>query len=84
VNFKVCGELPRGLSHQKRKKFLSDGKYYVWEEPLLYKLYGDGVYRQCLPEDEVQKASYTIAMLLHGGHFGVDKIVVKVLQVGFY
>ena len=53
VNFKVCGVLPPGLSHQQRKKFFSDAKYYVWEEPLLYKLCGDGVYRRCLPNDEV-------------------------------
>ena len=61
VNFKVCGLLPPGLSHQQRKKFFSDAKYYVWEEPLLYKLCGDGVYRRCLPECKV---SYTTAMLL--------------------
>jgi len=37
VNFKVRGALSLGLSHQQRKKFLFDAKYYVWEEPLLYK-----------------------------------------------
>jgi len=52
VNFKVCGVLPPGLSHQRRKKFFPDTKYYVWEEPLLYKLCRNGVYR-CLLEDEV-------------------------------
>jgi len=39
VNFKVCGVLPPGLSHQQRKKFLFDANYYIWEKPLLYKLY---------------------------------------------
>ena len=29
VNFKVCGVLPRGLSYQQKKKFLSDAKYYM-------------------------------------------------------
>ena len=42
VNFKVCAVLPPKLSYQQRKKFLSDAKYYVWEELLLYKLCGDG------------------------------------------
>jgi len=40
VNFKVCGVLPPGLSHQQRKKFFFDAKYYVWEQPLLDKLCG--------------------------------------------
>jgi len=53
INFKVCGVLPPGLSYQQRKKFLFDAKYYVCEEPFLYKLYGDGIYRRCLLDDEV-------------------------------
>ena len=53
VNFKVCGVLQPSLSHQQSKKFFFDAKYFVWEEPLLYKLCGNGVYRRCLPEDEV-------------------------------
>ena len=44
VNYKVCGELPPGLSYPQKKKFLADAKYYVWEEPLLYKLCVDGIY----------------------------------------
>ena len=83
ANFKVCGVLPPGLSHQQRKKFFSDSKYYVWEEQLLYKLCGDGVYRRCLPEDEMQSVDHCHASI-YGGHFGTEKTVAKVLQVGFY
>jgi len=61
ANFKVCGVLPTGLSHQQRKKSLFDGKYYMWEESLLYKLCRDGVYRRCLPEK--CQVSYTIVKL---------------------
>jgi len=82
VNFKVCGVLPPGLSHQQRKKFFSDAKYYVWEEPLPYKLCGDGVYRRCLPEDEMQSALHHCHASTYGGHFGAEKIVAKVLQSG--
>jgi len=84
VNFKVCGVLPAGLSHQQRKKFLSDVKYYVWEEPLLYKLYGDGVHKRCLPKDEVQSFLQHCHASTYGGHFGAEKTVPKVLQAGFY
>ena len=84
VNFKVCGVLPPSLSHQQRKKFFSDAKYYVWEEPLLYKLCGYGVYRQCLSKDETQSVLHHCHASPYGGHFGAKKTVAKVLQVGFY
>ena len=48
VNYKICGVLPPGLSYQQKKEFLLVAKYYVWEEPLPYKLCGDGVYKRCL------------------------------------
>jgi len=84
VNFKVCRVLPLGLSSQQRKKFLSDTKYYVWEEPLLYNLCGDGIYKRCLPEDEVHSILHHCHASTYGGHFGLDKTIAKVLQAGFY
>jgi len=56
VNFKVGGVMPSRLSYQQRMRYLSNAKYYVLEEPLLYKLYRDGVYRRRLLEDEVSSA----------------------------
>jgi len=84
VNFKVCGVLPPGLSHQQKKKFFSDAKYYVWKEALLYKLCRDWVYRRCLPNDEVQSVLHHCHATTCGGHFGVEKTVTKVLQASFY
>jgi len=76
VNFKVYGVLPLGLSHQQRKKFFSDAKYFLWEEPLLYKLCRHGVYRWCLLEDEVQSVLHHCHSSRYGGHFGAEKTVV--------
>jgi len=50
VSYKVRGVLPSKLSYPQNK-FLANAMYYVWEEPLLYKLCGDGIYRRCLLED---------------------------------
>jgi len=60
------------------KKFFSDAKYYVWEEPLLYKLCGDGVYRRYFPEDEIQSVLHHCHSSTYGGHFGVEKTIAKV------
>jgi len=79
VNFKVCGILPPGISHQQRKKFFSDAKHFVWEEPLLYKLCGNGVYRRCLLEDEIQSFLHHCHASTYGGHLRFEKTVVKVL-----
>jgi len=68
----------------KKKKFFSDAKYCVWEEPFLYKLCRDGIYKRCLPEDEVCSVLYHCHTSTYGGHFELNKITAKVLQAGFY
>ena len=84
ANYKVCGVLPSRISHQRREKFLSDAKYYVWEEPLLYKLQGYGVYRRCLPEEEGPNVLHHCDASTYDGHFGIEMTITKVPQVGFY
>ena len=37
ANFKVSNCIPHGWTHQQRKKLLSDAKYFVWDEPFLFK-----------------------------------------------
>ncbi|CAM8931970.1 unnamed protein product [Rhodiola kirilowii] len=47
VNFLACGILPPDLSHNQKRKFLSDFKRYFWDDPFLYRLCADGLYRTC-------------------------------------
>ncbi|CAM8959524.1 unnamed protein product [Rhodiola kirilowii] len=47
VNFLACGILPPDLSHNQKRKFLSDVKRYFWDDPFLYRLCADGLYRTC-------------------------------------
>ncbi|CAM8934140.1 unnamed protein product [Rhodiola kirilowii] len=47
VNFLGCGILPPNLSHNQKRKFLSDIKRYFWDDPFLYRLCADGLYRTC-------------------------------------
>ncbi|XP_057246779.1 uncharacterized protein LOC130589522 [Beta vulgaris subsp. vulgaris] len=47
ANFCVSRQTPRELSYQQRKKFLDDAKKYFCDDPLLYKLCADTIYRRC-------------------------------------
>jgi len=84
VNFEAYGAMPTGLSYQQRKRFFSNAKYYVWEEPILYKLCGEGVYRRCFPEDEAPSVLHYCHASAYGGHVGPNMTIAKVLQAGFY
>ena len=56
----------------------------MWEEPLLYKLCGDGIYKRCSKEDEVHSVLYHGHASTYDGHFGPRKTIAKVLQADFY
>ena len=37
VNFLACGVMPQKFSYQRRKKLRTDNKFYIWDDPLLFK-----------------------------------------------
>ncbi|CAM8994459.1 unnamed protein product [Rhodiola kirilowii] len=58
VNFVVCGIVPHDMNHHQRRKFLSEAKRYYWDEPFLYRLCADGIYRTCVAEEEMRNILY--------------------------
>ena len=48
ANFILSGKLPEEFYSQQRKKLIYDSKYYLWDEPYLWKLYSDGIIRRCV------------------------------------
>ena len=46
VNYLACGILPPEQSFQQKKKFMADVKHYFWDEPYLFKLGVDEIYRR--------------------------------------
>ena len=84
VNYLVTNMLPPSLSKTQRDKIKSDAKYFVWDDPYLWKHCVDQVIRRCIAENEI----ISILTFCHSyacrGHFGAKRTVRKVLECGFY
>ncbi|KAK2388948.1 hypothetical protein QL285_062585 [Trifolium repens] len=84
ANYIVGKTIPSDFTSQQRKKFLHDCKFYVWDEPFLYKRGVDGLLRRCVPEDEQEKVLWHCHDSSYGGHFSGDRTAAKVLQSGLF
>jgi hypothetical protein len=52
ANFVVGGLMPDDFDSNRRKTFLHDCRFYVWDDPFLYKNGLDGLVRRCVPQEE--------------------------------
>lgn len=53
VNYLVTNMLPPGFSKAERNTIKSDAKYYVWDDPYLWKHCANRVIRKCILENEI-------------------------------
>ena len=84
VNYLACGIMPSEFSYQQRKRLRTDSRYYIWDDPLLFKRGADLIIRRCVPEGEQSKILKECHSSPYGGHFAGDKTAHKILQSGFY
>ena len=83
VNFLACGIMEQEFSCQQRKKLRTDTRYYIWDDPLLFKIGADLIIRRCIPKGEQSRISQECHASQYGGHFAGDKATHKILQSGF-
>ncbi|CAM8994228.1 unnamed protein product [Rhodiola kirilowii] len=84
VNYLTCNILPEGLNYNQKSKFLHDVSRYYWDDPFLYKLCSDGIYRTCVPKEDFKGIIACCHSSSYGGHGSASKTTSKILQSGFY
>ncbi|XP_027368310.1 uncharacterized protein LOC113874273 [Abrus precatorius] len=55
VNYLAGNVTPKLLDKHRLRKFWSDVKHYIWDEPYLFKICGDNMIRRCVSESEVNE-----------------------------
>ncbi|XP_058744331.1 uncharacterized protein LOC131616902 [Vicia villosa] len=84
ANHKATGMIPVDFDWNKKKKLLSNVKYYLWDDPYLFKIGADGILRRCVTEEEAQQILWHCHNSPSGGHFNGWRTTTKVLQSGFF
>ncbi|XP_073056881.1 uncharacterized protein [Primulina eburnea] len=82
ANFLAAGELPSDLTYHQKKKFLHDAKFYLWDNPFLFKRCADQIIRRCVAEEEAGIILEQCHSSPYGGHFGASRTAANVLQSG--
>ncbi|XP_071939053.1 uncharacterized protein [Coffea arabica] len=84
VNYLVTGDFPAGWPKSKKDKLKSDAKYFIWDDPYLWKRCADQIMRRCVSEVEFQSILAFCHTFACGGHFEPKRTAHKVLESGFY
>ena len=50
VNYLACGVMPPEFSYQQRRKMRTYCRFYIWDDPLLYRRGADMIIRRCVPK----------------------------------
>ena len=84
ANYKATGVIPEEYTWNQRKKFLHDARFYVWDDPHLFKAGADNVLRRCVTKEEARSILWHCHSSSYGRHHSGDRTAAKVLQSGFF
>ncbi|CAN6579293.1 unnamed protein product [Malus baccata var. baccata] len=84
VNYLVSKQLPHTLNKSQRDKLKHDARFYVWDDPYVWKYCPDQIVRRCVPNSDFNSILAFCHSYACGGHFGTQRTALKVLECGFY
>ncbi|XP_062115183.1 uncharacterized protein LOC133829475 [Humulus lupulus] len=84
VNYLATKELPGDLTQAQKNKIKHDAKFYIWDEPYLWKHCANQVIRRCVLDSEFQSILAFSHSHACGDHFGPKRTAHKVLGSYFY
>ena len=84
ANFVSNGKFLEEFNSQQKKKLIHDSKYYLWDDPYVWKLCNDGLIRRCVEDEEIGSILQYCHGMVSGGHFGPQSTAAKVFKAGFY
>ncbi|RDY13927.1 putative mitochondrial protein, partial [Mucuna pruriens] len=67
-----------------RERIQNDAKYYIWDDPYLWRLCNDQVIRRCILDTEINSVLQFCHAAPGGGHYGSTRTAKKVLDCRFY
>ncbi|XP_071939365.1 uncharacterized protein [Coffea arabica] len=91
INFLVTNQLLAGWSKAGRDKLKSDAKYYIWDDPYLWRQCSDQILRKCASAVEIQYLKMEKKFVVNGHclkpyyeWFSVEEVKVVQLQDPLY
>ena len=84
VNYLVRKILPNEWTKQRKAKFISEAKFCHWDDPLLFKECPDGIWRRCVPQEEMQSILEHCHTRHYGDHHVGKKTAYKALECRFF
>ncbi|XP_073120094.1 uncharacterized protein [Henckelia pumila] len=70
------------LNRHQKKKFFHDIKFYLWDEPYVFKRCTNQVIRKCVAGQEAQEILEKFHSEPYGGHFGASWTAAKCQRTG--
>ncbi|CAN6685894.1 unnamed protein product [Malus baccata var. baccata] len=77
VNFLVTKRIPSTYTRHQRDKLRHDARFYVWDDPYLWKFCPDQIVRRCVHDSEFRSILSFCHTYACGGHFGTQRTALK-------
>ncbi|CAM8889844.1 unnamed protein product [Rhodiola kirilowii] len=84
VNFLVGGTFPPSYTKAQCMKLKHEARFYIWDDPYLWKIGSDQLLRRCIPNCDIASIISFCHEYSCGGHFGPKRTARKILDSGFF